>query len=119
MFVTLLGSACALFKKQQAFYSPAYGVRTNIQQGDVSLGMSQDQVHRAWGNPSQVWNAGATRSGNQKWVYAESPHYRHGVGQARVLYFESGLLSGWESGSHADSVNNSYSAPRRRQADWY
>jgi hypothetical protein len=59
---------------------------------DVTLGQSMQEVTRVWGHPQTIEYADHPWSGNQRWVYP-----RHGVMPHRVVYFEAGTVSGWES----------------------
>lgn len=59
---------------------------------DVTLGQSMHEVTRVWGHPQTIEYADHPWSGNQRWVYP-----RHGVMPHRVVYFEAGTVTGWES----------------------
>lgn len=63
---------------------------------DVELGMRPQEVLRAWGEPATVEYAGERASGNQRWIYPEGLLRSSGLRNARVLYFEGGVLVGWE-----------------------
>jgi hypothetical protein len=65
---------------------------------DLLLGMEMQDVRRAWGTPGEVQYAGETDGGNERWLYFTSPSTRWGLRQARVVYFEGGRVSGWETG---------------------
>ncbi|MBN21504.1 MAG: hypothetical protein CL678_09485 [Bdellovibrionaceae bacterium] len=83
----LLGG-CSSLKK-----NPIYTRRA--QPGDITLGMKKRSVYGSWGEPAQVYTAGY-ESENEKWIYPiGTTHY--GLGAERVVYFENGVVIGWET----------------------
>lgn len=58
---------------------------------DIAWGMEMKQVSNSWGEPGDVHVAGDPREKNEKWVY------REGLNQTRIVYFENGRVSGWET----------------------
>ncbi len=65
--------------------------------GDISLGMSESEVYQNWGEPRRVQMAGSRDSNHQRWIYLNesSGHWR--MKNARIVYFENGQVSGWET----------------------
>jgi hypothetical protein len=83
---------------QEADLRHQRNISSAISNQDITLGMSIDQVTRIWGEPHEVGYAGDPGAGNERWVYSNgltSP--RAGISGGRVLYFEGGLVSGWEA----------------------
>lgn len=69
-----------------------------IESNDIAKGMSMTAVTQSWGEPDLKEAAGNPIYGNQAW------HYRKMVGtgdgykeEKRVLFFESGRVSGWQT----------------------
>ena len=63
---------------------------------DVVTGMSSDEVRAIWGEPREVEHAELPGSGNERWTYYEGLSSRWSLSTARVIYFESGRVAGWE-----------------------
>ncbi|MEK6578444.1 MAG: hypothetical protein AABZ55_04390 [Bdellovibrionota bacterium] len=80
--------------KERDYYQRAKQAR------EVVLGMTMEDVLRLWGHPSDVDTAGDPRLGNQKWHYFSGLTSRWGMGGARVVYFEQGLVVGWNAGQN-------------------
>lgn len=59
------------------------------QNQDLVLGMSKDQVLVSWGQPSRVEIAGNPVYENERWLYQAN-------GASKYIYFESGVVGGWE-----------------------
>ncbi|MBV0933565.1 hypothetical protein [Marinobacterium weihaiense] len=60
-----------------------------IQRRQVIVGMTEDQVRRAWGQPTEV-NRSTSRSGaTEQWVYREKD-----AAKADYVYLENGTVSG-------------------------
>lgn len=57
--------------------------------GGVSLGMDKDAVRQNWGSPNRVEVAGNPSNENERWVYSVN-------GATKYIYFESGVVQGWE-----------------------
>lgn len=64
---------------------------------DITLGMSRDQVHQAWGEPRNREFAGDSGSGNERWTYSLGVSAFWSVQPQRIVYFERGVVSGWET----------------------
>lgn len=60
-----------------------------VKSQSVSLGMNKDQVMDIFGKPSRVEVAGSPRYENERWLYVDN-------GASRYIYFEGGLVQGWE-----------------------
>lgn len=55
----------------------------------LSVGMSKRDVIAGWGNPQNIAIAGSAEYQNEKWLYS-------GEGGQRSIYFEQGVVQGWE-----------------------
>ena len=75
-----------LKRKRLELMGPLYGT-----EGHVFAGMTKDDVIRAWGFPNRRHTAGRERYQNERWTYA-------GYGEMRFVYFERGVVQGWEIG---------------------
>ncbi len=72
-------------------------IQTIIEQNDVTLGMSRQAVRESWGEPELVEVAGNPIYGNERWKYLEEVSSPEGYQtEARIIYFESGRVAGWE-----------------------
>ncbi len=72
-------------------------IQTLIEQNDVTLGMSRQAVRESWGEPELVEVAGNPIYGNERWKYLEEISSPEGYQtEARIIYFESGRVAGWE-----------------------
>jgi hypothetical protein len=60
-----------------------------IQQSDILLGMTKDEVVNSWGAPLKVEVAGNPSYENERWFYRPN-------GASKYIYFESGKVEGWE-----------------------
>jgi hypothetical protein len=59
----------------------------SIQEGEIFMGMTSEQVKASWGEPDDI-NRTVTKWGvHEQWVYEESRKY---------LYFEDGKLTSWQ-----------------------
>jgi len=68
-----------------------------IKSQDIALGMTPDLLRQSWGNPVQVFVSGMIEFGNYKWVYQkQQPNHSGYQSQKIVVYFESGVIAGWE-----------------------
>jgi outer membrane protein assembly factor BamE (lipoprotein component of BamABCDE complex) len=52
-------------------------------------GMSKAEVHKVWGEPNSVAIAGQPQFQNERWTYVKE-------GGVSRIYFESGVVQGWE-----------------------
>ena len=63
--------------------------RGELRSKNINIGMSKKDVIDQWGNPSQVEFAGEPHYQNEKWTFRST-------GLEKTLYFENGLVKGWE-----------------------
>lgn len=69
-----------------------------IEKNDIALGMNALAVKDSWGDPDVVEVAGNPNNGNERWKFIESIGTPDGFKvEERILYFEHGLLIGWET----------------------
>lgn len=68
-----------------------------LKQQDLVLGMRMRDVRSMWGSPVEVDTAGAPGAGNERWTYYEGLSSRIAASNARIVYFEAGQVSGWET----------------------
>lgn len=69
-----------------------------VDTNDITLGMTKQAVRESWGEPELVEVAGNPLYGNERWHYTEQASSTEGYQtQRRMVYFESGRVSGWES----------------------
>lgn len=85
------GSGCALWGSKDP------NEIDTLAPDDIVLGMNMNDVMRAWGEPSNVYQAGGRDQGHQKWIYQDSSLQHIDPNSARVIYFENGQVIGWES----------------------
>ena len=68
-----------------------------IAEQDVSLGMTRRAVRQSWGEPDAIEVAGNPIYGNERWNYTHSNASTEGFNaEKRSIYFESGVVVGWE-----------------------
>lgn len=69
---------------------PAWGAARikEIQNGQISLGMTEDQVLASWGSPRKVNNSTGRWGSHQQWVYGDFGPY---------VYLENGRLTSWQN----------------------
>lgn len=60
-----------------------------VKKQDILLGMSKNDVMDSWGKPARVEIAGNPRNENERWLYNAN-------GASKYIYFESGVVEGWE-----------------------
>ena len=72
-------------------------IERGLELGEIVLGMKMNDVISIWGQPREIESAGDPRSGNQKWVYLDSISSRWKLGNSRIVYFESGRVTGWDT----------------------
>src|SRR5690349_6914891 len=59
-------------RQQEAIqYRQEEDIQETPSSGEISVGMSMEQVVSAWGRPRDVETAGDPSVGNQKWIYLE------------------------------------------------
>lgn len=68
-----------------------WGKRTlkAISEGQVLIGMTEDQVTTSWGNPSKINSSGGRWGRRDQWVFGDPG--------SSYLYFENGRLSSWQN----------------------
>lgn len=68
-----------------------------IAEQDVALGMTRQAVKQSWGEPDGVEVAGNPIYGNERWLYTATNASTEGFNaEKRTIYFESGVVVGWE-----------------------
>ncbi len=73
-------------------------VQAMIDVNDIALGFTKQAVRDSWGEPDLVEVAGNPIYGNERWHYSEQTSSTEGYrSQHRLVYFESGRVTGWES----------------------
>ena len=72
-------------------------IRRAMKAGVLTLGMNEEEVTHIWGEPRSVETSGAPQFENQKWVYFEGLTEQLSLGGRKVVYFEGGMVSGWET----------------------
>ncbi|WP_447973135.1 hypothetical protein [Nitrospira sp. Kam-Ns4a] len=92
-FLAILLLLMLVWRFLPAFTDPTF--ERHIQEKKVAVGMTREQVLKAWGGPYSI-NISYTKDGlrREEWIYEdwESPS----VVKHRYLYFEEGLLvGGW------------------------
>lgn len=69
-----------------------------VEENDISVGMTQKAVLESWGDPDRVEVAGNPVYGNERWKYSKYVSSEAGYRrETRYVYFENGVVSGWES----------------------
>ena len=78
--------------------APESHIKEALQEGDISMGMAQEFVRKAWGEPQEKQTSGNPLYKNEKWRYtryvSSSEGYRK---ETRHVYFEGGKVVGWET----------------------
>lgn len=68
-----------------------------IESNDIIVGMNRPAVLESWGEPDAVEVSGNPVYGNERWKYHKMVSSDNGYNkELRVIYFESGLVAGWE-----------------------
>lgn len=62
-----------------------------IDNQDIALGMSKQDVIMSWGRPVRVEVAGNPRYENERWLYRNTNR-----NSTKYIYFESGQVQGWD-----------------------
>lgn len=78
-------------------YTPM--VKALIEMNDIAIGFTKKAVRDSWGEPELIEVAGNPIYGNERWYYSDytstaEEGYRS---LKRIVYFESGVVVGWES----------------------
>jgi hypothetical protein len=69
-----------------------------IKAQDIAVGMTSEQLKKSWGEPNQVFVSGIPQFGNGRWVYIKQAPTPDGFKiQKRIVYLESGLVTGWDT----------------------
>lgn len=74
-------------------------VKALIEMNDIAIGFTKKAVRDSWGEPELIEVAGNPIYGNERWYYSDytstaEEGYRS---LKRIVYFESGVVVGWES----------------------
>jgi hypothetical protein len=68
-----------------------------IEQNDIALGMTRRAVRESWGEPELVEVAGNPIYGNERWHFSDQRPTPDGFQtERRIVYFDRGLVVGWE-----------------------
>lgn len=73
-------------------------IRRAFRAGEVTLGMTPDEVVQVWGKPREIQVAGDAHSGNQKWIYFNGLSESWSLETQKIVYFEGGRVAGWDTG---------------------
>jgi hypothetical protein len=69
-----------------------------IEEGDITIGMTKDDVVASWGDPDLVEVSGNQLYGNERWRYKKTVSSPEGYREeSRIIYFEASRVAGWES----------------------
>lgn len=79
------------------FLSRHEEIHRALESGDVTLGMSMNEVIAVWGQPRETETAGDPQLGNQRWIYSDSRFKGWRPKSPRIVYFEEGRVAGWEN----------------------
>ncbi|MDZ4660374.1 MAG: hypothetical protein SGJ18_02015 [Pseudomonadota bacterium] len=72
-------------------------VQAMIDASDITLGMQKEAVVQSWGEPEAKEISGNPTYGNERWKYVKHVPENANYGlETRYVYFEGGLVSGWE-----------------------
>jgi hypothetical protein len=75
----------------------AKAIQKGIFDGDLVPGMSSNDVAQAWGKPHEILYAGDPGIRNEKWIYTDHPARDGKILPLKIVYFEAGRVSGWET----------------------
>ncbi|MFH1201964.1 MAG: hypothetical protein V1674_03625 [Candidatus Omnitrophota bacterium] len=68
-------------------------IRASILNGQIVLGMNQEQVKASLGEPSQVYRSVSGNIINEQWVYEPDVDKTEAeFARSRILYFDNGIL---------------------------
>jgi hypothetical protein len=77
---------------------PVAEMKELIDAQDIAVGMPQDYVKRAWGEPQNVDISGNPIYKNERWRYQRFISSPDGYKkETRLVYFEGGRVVGWET----------------------
>jgi hypothetical protein len=85
------------FLNKNNLFQQELEIQRGIEDGDLVVGMKMKDVLSLWGQPRWVETAGSTESRHQRWIYSESVSPRWQIKPNRIVYFENGLVAGWEN----------------------
>lgn len=68
-----------------------------IENRDIVPGMTAREVVTAWGRPREVEVAGDGSRGNERWIYFNGNSTRYGISRQKMIYFENGRVTAWET----------------------
>ena len=72
-------------------------IQSLVDVNDITTGMTKQAVKDSWGEPELVEVAGNPLYANERWFYSEQTSSAEGYQtERRTVYFESGLVIGWE-----------------------
>ena len=78
--------------------APNGRVKQAMQEGDIVMGMAEDFVRKAWGEPQEKQISGNPIYKNEKWRYTRYVSSSEGYHkEIRHVYFEGGKVVGWET----------------------
>ncbi len=72
-------------------------IQRALRLGEVTLGMTTEDVLHVWGQPRWVESAGMSENHDQRWVYVNGLSERRNVTPWKTVYFEGGRVAGWET----------------------
>jgi hypothetical protein len=56
----------------------------------IAIGMTEDQVEKAWGKPTKINRTVSSSTVNEQWVY------RRGDAYAQYVYLKNGVVTSWQ-----------------------
>jgi hypothetical protein len=78
--------------------SPDPHLKEALDENDIAVGMPQDFVRKAWGDPQDKQVSGNPLYKNEKWRYTRYVSSSEGYKkETRNVYFEAGKVVGWET----------------------
>lgn len=78
--------------------APQADMKILIESQDIALGMPQEYVRKAWGDPVSVETSGNPLYKNERWKYQKQTSSPSGYRkEIRTVYFEGGRVVGWET----------------------
>ncbi|MCM2280158.1 MAG: hypothetical protein NDJ89_18975 [Oligoflexia bacterium] len=81
----------------QASYLATQQLLVAKENRDLVPGMSMADVEEIWGQPQEIQMAGMPGTGYERWIYFEGLSSAWSVAAYRVVYFDEGRVSGWET----------------------
>ncbi len=78
--------------------APLADMKDLVENQDIAVGMPQDYVRRAWGEPIAVEVSGNPIYKNERWKFQRQVSTSQGFRkETRFVYFEGGRVVGWET----------------------